>query len=165
MYSEAHIERFYIQGPTAFLRVVCKLEDHIADLEGQLIRQPQPVIKQLSLELRRAHLTIERHTDELRQAHQLNHQLRQRVRELEQALERGDDVAATPVTLDSHNSHQPPASDPPWRKVKRTRSLREKTARFVGGQQGHPGATLRQTAQPHEVLVHRPQVCPQCVFR
>jgi transposase len=162
MYREAHIERFYIPGPAAFLHVVRKLEGRIDDLEGQLIRQPQPVIKRLSQGLRRAHQTIARRTEELRQTHQLNHQLRQRIRELEQTLARGDSLPALPVTLDSHNSHQPPGSDPPWRKAKRTYSLREKTERPVGGQQGHPGATLRQSAQPHEVLTHRPSACSHC---
>ena len=35
-------------------------------------------------------------------------------------------------------------------------------AKASGGQVGHPGVTLRQVAEPNQIVVHTPQVCPDC---
>ena len=68
-----------------------------------------------------------------------NATLRERVCELERS-----------ATLDSTTSSRPPASDGPRKKSgpreKRTRSQRGKSVRPSGGQPGHKGATLAQTA-------------------
>lgn len=60
---------------------------------------------------------------------------------------------------DSHNSHQPPASDGLARK---TRSLRQKSGKKPGGQPGHPGATLRWSEHPDRIVTHVPACCQQC---
>ncbi len=59
----------------------------------------------------------------------------------------------------SHNSHQPPASDG---FKKQPRSLRGRSGKRPGGQPGHPGQTLRFTAHPDQVLIHRPAQCASC---
>lgn len=75
-------------------------------------------------------------------------QLTERVSELERQLGRN-----------SRNSSQPPAGDglrkPP-------RSQREKSGRKAGGQGGHPGGTLRQVAQPDQVVTHAVASCAGC---
>lgn len=162
MYSQAHIERLYSQGPAAFLRVVRKLEDRLEDPEAQLVRPPQPALKRLMRQVRDTQQTLARRSAELLPTQQRNHQLQQRIRALEQALESGSAASPPPVKLDSHNSHQPPGADPPWRKVKHTRSLREKTGRSAGGQPGHPSATLKPVARPDALLTHTPSACPHC---
>jgi transposase len=62
--------------------------------------------------------------------------------------------------LTSRNSSKPPSSDglakPP------PRSLRKKSGRRAGGQQGSPGRTLRQVDDPDEVVEHRPGRCAGC---
>lgn len=54
---------------------------------------------------------------------------------------------------DSHNSHQPPATDG-FNKHK-TKTLRTSSSRRVGGQHGHNGQTLKQVAHPDHKIEHR----------
>lgn len=159
MYSEAHIHRFYSQGTDAITRVIHRLEHQLEDAMAQLIREPAPAIALLTKELRTAKRTLARQTDELRHAHQLNHQLTRRIREPEHEIERG---TQEPVPRDSPNSSLPPSLDLPWKKVKRTRSLRNKSGKKVGGQPGHPGKTLKPVPQPDHIVLHTPELCNSC---
>ena len=61
----------------------------------------------------------------------------------------------------SQNSSKPPSTDSPFDKPA-PKSLRGKGGRKPGGQPGHPGATLRQVADPDEVVVHEPSACRRC---
>jgi transposase len=61
----------------------------------------------------------------------------------------------------SRNSSKPPASDSPFTKPA-PKSLRGKSGRKPGGQNGHPGSTLRQVADPNEILRHEPGPCLRC---
>ena len=61
---------------------------------------------------------------------------------------------------DSSNSSKPPSSD--FGVPKRTKSLREKTDKKVGGQQGHKGTTLDMSSAPHETLIHKVDKCYGC---
>jgi transposase len=60
--------------------------------------------------------------------------------------------------LDSHNSSKPPSSD--WHHQKRSR--RPKSSRKPGGQEGHPGATLRFSEQVDEYEIHAVTHCQEC---
>jgi transposase len=68
------------------------------------------------------------------------------------------------VALSSKTSSRPPSSDglkkPPAEK--RTQSLRGKSDRKTGGQPGHKGKTLRQSATPDHVINHYPEICDAC---
>ena len=157
--SHSTIRRLYDQGLDAILRLVTKLENQIEDLQAQLTHHPQPRIAALSKELALAKRTLAHQSQALLQARQLNHQLTRRLRELEHELEGTDQPR---VERDSHNSSLPPALDPPWKKVNRTRSLRQQSGRKAGGQPGHRGATLKQTAHPDHVIIHAAQTCLGC---
>lgn len=61
-------------------------------------------------------------------------------------------------TKDSHTSHLPPWSD---RFSRQAKSLRKKSGKKLGGQQGHPGKTLLFVPCPDEVLVHAVDRCEQ----
>jgi transposase len=61
----------------------------------------------------------------------------------------------------SQNSSRPPSADSPFTKPA-PRPLRRKGGRKPGGQQGHPGSTLAQVADPHERVRHEPGPCAGC---
>ncbi len=63
------------------------------------------------------------------------------------------------LAKDSHNSSLPPSSD---RFGRRPKSLRKRSEKKSGGQEGHPGSTLRFTETPDEVIEHRVTVCASC---
>ncbi len=63
------------------------------------------------------------------------------------------------LAKDSHNSSLPPSSD---RFGRQPKSLRKKSEKKSGGQEGHPGTTLRFSDAPDEVIEHRVSVCASC---
>jgi transposase len=60
----------------------------------------------------------------------------------------------------SRNSSKPPSSDGLGKPA--PRSLRKKTGRRPGGQEGHEGRTLRQVADPDHEVPHEPACCAGC---
>ena len=79
-----------------------------------------------------------------------NAALKARVAELERRL-----------GLNSSNSGKPPSSDG-LKKPARVASLRERSAKKPGGQSGHKGETLRQSADPDAIVDHFPTICSGC---
>ena len=79
-----------------------------------------------------------------------NAALKARISELERRL-----------GLNSSNSGTPPSSDG-LKKPARVSSLRERSGKKPGGQKGHKGETLRQVADPNEVVNHYPPACSMC---
>jgi transposase len=79
-----------------------------------------------------------------------NAALKARIAELERRL-----------GLNSSNSGKPPSSDG-LKKPKRVTSLRERSSKKPGGQKGHQGETLRQVADPNDVVNHYPPACSMC---
>ncbi len=63
------------------------------------------------------------------------------------------------LAKDSHNSHLPPSSD---RFSRQPKSLRKKSGKKPGGQEGHRGKTLLFSPCPDEVIVHPVERCEQC---
>jgi transposase len=61
----------------------------------------------------------------------------------------------------SQNSSRPPSTDSPFDKPA-PKSLRRKSGRKPGGQDGHPGATLSRVAAPDETVRHEPVACAGC---
>lgn len=65
------------------------------------------------------------------------------------------------VKKDSHNSHNPPSQDKS-RPRRNSKSLRQKSTRKSGGQEGHKGFTLIQKENPDEVHVLKSNYCTIC---
>jgi transposase len=75
--------------------------------------------------------------------------------ELESRLEKIEHQKAK----DSHNSSKPPSGDGFGR---RTKSLRPKSNRASGGQQGHPGTTLEWAKEIDFTQIHVVEACQGC---
>ena len=92
-------------------------------------------------------------TSLLEQLHQQDEIIRQQ-QELIQSLQ--DQLAKN-----SQNSGKPPASDG-LKKGPRTSSLREKSGKKNGGQQGHKGHTLKMVENPEHTQLHPVTQCSHC---
>lgn len=95
---------------------------------------------------------------------QENEQLKQKIQELETALQAAQRQIAELTALlkqNSRNSHWPSSRDKS-RKKKRTKSLRRKSDQKPGGQKGHQGHTLKMSDQPDVITTHRPDACQHC---
>src|SRR6266851_3570571 len=60
---------------------------------------------------------------------------------------------------DSHNSSLPPSSD---RFTRKTRSLRKKSEKKAGGQEGHRGTSLVWSSLPDEIIEQSVEQCEAC---
>ncbi len=60
----------------------------------------------------------------------------------------------------SKNSSVPPSQDP--NRLRKTKSLRQKSGKKPGGQKGHEGSTLQMVATPDEVVKLSPDFCNRC---
>jgi transposase len=60
---------------------------------------------------------------------------------------------------DSHNSSLPPSSD---RFTRKTKSLRKKSEKKAGGQEGHRGTSLAWSSTPDEIIEQSVEQCEAC---
>ena len=87
-----------------------------------------------------------------------NRQLREQVEQLDTRLH---DLEGR-VAKNSQNSSKPPSTDGYGKK---TRSLRQKSGKKAGGQEGHRGSTLHLVETPDEIIVVRPETCALPISR
>jgi transposase len=90
-----------------------------------------------------------------------NKQLQERIAKLESIIANLEtEIARYRTPKNSGNSSLPPSSDfaPP----KRNQSLREKSDKAPGGQQGHDGFTHPMKEVPDIVVKHTPYICSEC---
>jgi transposase len=102
------------------------------------------LVASLRRELAEAVAAVEQARSELAQA-------RERIAELE-----------TRLRQNPRNSSRPPSSEGLGKPAPRPRSLRKKSGRKPGGQDGHEGTTLAQVARPDREIRHEPGCCGTC---
>lgn len=149
MLTRQQLYELYWEGPDSLVRLVEQLYEHIAATEPPEVRTLRLTVDAQLAVILRLQRRLKRVEEKLAHEQCLNCALRRRLSEL-----------GSLVGKDSHNSSLPPSSDPP--SVRRTRSLRQRTGKSVGGQPGHRGATRLPEPCPDEVLAHAPQECHAC---
>ena len=77
-----------------------------------------------------------------------------RIAELEERVKSLEDQ----INKNSRNSSKPPSSDP----FRKSKGLRKKSGKSVGGQKGHKGHTLKMVDSPDQVVVHPVTECKLC---
>lgn len=105
-------------------------------------------------ELRRENERLKQENHELRQ---LLHQVMDRINAAEEKLKR----LSEQLKQNSRNSNWPSSRDKGRQKAK-PKSLRAKTKRKAGGQEGHPGYSLAFNPEPDVIEKHRPNQCEHC---
>jgi transposase len=168
--TRQQLYELYHEGVQPTIRLIENLIEQLADFERILGREQQRIIdaqrernERLAARLKRSKPKLVRKECEV-------YALTRRINELQAELERvrlaPSAEATAEVKRDSHNSGLPPSLDLPGVKaanaIRRTRSLRCKSGKRVGGQVGHRGATLRQVEYPDRLRVHAPQQCREC---
>jgi transposase len=83
------------------------------------------------------------------------------LRELAEARERIAELEAR-LRQTPRNSSRPPSGEGLDKPPPRPRSLRKKSGRTPGGQDGHEGSTLAQVARPDREVRHEPACCGRC---
>jgi transposase len=66
------------------------------------------------------------------------------------------------LNKNSSNSSKPPSTDAFVNKKPRTKSLRKKSGKKPGGQEGHQGITLKKVDNPNEIKPHKVDRCEKC---
>jgi len=116
------------------------VHEQLAQRDAQLAQRDERIL-QLEALVEQQSTLIEQMQDQIRG-------LRQQVTSLQERQSKN-----------SHNSSLPPSSD---RFVRQPKSLRQKSEKKAGGQEGHQGTTLQFSANPDEIIEHRVKSCLFC---
>lgn len=99
-------------------------------------------------------------TEEIALLKSRNSELSSKVESLEQkVMQLLEIIEKQGIKKDSRNSSNPPSQD---RGRRRNKSLRPKSTRKSGGQEGHKGTTLKMTETPDETKILRSNYCAKC---
>lgn len=116
-------------------------EGKIIEIYNKGISEVIGLIKKLSNQIKEQSANIDQLSKE-------NKALNERVKSLE-----------SQVNKNSNNSSKPPSSDG---FKKKTKSLRTKSGKTLGGQKGHEGKTLELSDNPDEIIIHTVDKCDIC---
>ena len=149
MLTRRQLYELYWEGPEVIVRLVEQLYDHLAATEPPEVRALRLTVDSQLAVIKKLQARLKRLGERLAHQECLNYELKRRLAKL-----------GTLVGKDSHNSSLPPSSDPPG--VRRTRSLRRRTGKRVGGQTSHRGTTRLPEPRPDQVITHAPVECRGC---
>jgi transposase len=113
--------------------------------ENQALRE-RARVQQETIDLQQT--VIEQQQRLIEGLHQQTERLSEQVQALQERLQK-----------DSHNSHLPPSSD---RFHRQPKSLRKRSGKKAGGQDGHPGSSLLLSPTPDQVILHAVECCQHC---
>lgn len=123
-----------LDAPPSFPTLSGEIFDSLPESIRSYIRYLEATIQQQQIQIQQQQIQIQ--------------QLEVRVHELEARLSK-----------DSSNSSKPPGSDG---LKKKTKSLRDKSDKKPGAQQGHAGKGMAQVSTPNFIVTHTPTSCHGC---
>lgn len=88
----------------------------------------------------------------------LSNQIKEQNSEIESLTSRVKSLEKQ-INKNSNNSSKPPSSDG---LKKKTKTLRSKSGKKIGGQEGHDGKTLELSENPDEIIIHTVDKCDIC---
>jgi transposase/regulator of replication initiation timing len=128
--------------------------DNISEVLSSLhsdLESLQNTISEQRIEISGLYRRLDRKDKEILELKRENKRLKERLSKYEEP------------TKDSHNSHIPPSKENiKSQQLRRTCSLREKSGKQSGGQQGHKGHTLELSSNPDTVHSHTRSYCRNC---
>jgi transposase len=104
-------------------------------------------------------MTPEEELIQLRQENTMLREIIQQQQAMMEHLQKQVQALQDRLSKDSHNSHLPPSSD---RFTRKTKSLRKKSEKKSGGQEGHQGTSLHWSSTPDEILLQPVEQCEAC---
>lgn len=132
----------------------------VGDLLARL-RKLENSVSSLSSDNSRLNRQLQRVEHENRKLKKENATLKKENAELKKRI--GDTPNLNPPLKNSSNSSIPPSKeDIRSSQIRRTKSLREKSDRPVGGQKGHEGHTLKQREHIDKQITLEPDFCTHC---
>ena len=152
MLTRRQLYELYDEGADAMVRFVADVVEELAEQEQRLGWRQHHTIEALTEVIRKLQPQLKRVKERLARKQCQVAVLTRRVQELQTELARcdqaGRELTPAEVRRDSHNSGLPSSLDLPGVKaanaIGRTRSLRRRSGKPVGGQVGHKGETLQQ---------------------
>ena len=144
--------KVYNSSLTETLKPTVELKTELSSLSSQLAEALKQN-KELRSELIRTQTELLKTREELKLVNQQNALLDSRLKELEKQL-----------NMNSSNSGLPPsiAKVDPRKTPKKTKSLRKKSDKKVGGQPGHKGETLEFSQTPDKTVILDVDTCTNC---
>jgi hypothetical protein len=124
----------------------------------QQVNDISEVLRNLSVQMESMQKTIDSQHSTICQLNRNVDRLLKENRELRKRLATHEDAPK-----DSGNSSTPPSKDPISTEIaRRTKSLREKSDKSIGGQKGHAGTTRKLVEHPDETEICMAKVCSMC---
>ncbi len=141
MFTREELQRLAETQPAVLVDRVLALQEQVALLQRQVttLQQQSNTLQQQSNALQEQSNAVQQQSDALRQ----------RVAELEARL-----------NTNSRNTHKPPSSDGLAKPNPKT--LRTPSGRKSGGQEGHPGQTLKRVENPDRIIDLSPAARCSC---
>ena len=145
------------------IHYLCTMQD-VKDIESVLsvirkkMSELENTVSEQGSEIDRLNRLDASHKKEMHEAKQTIKRLETENKKLKEKLSKYEKPQK-----DSHNSSIPPSQESiSSKEIRRTRTLRRKSGRKSGGQQGHPGTTLATRQTPDIIEIHKPAFCPDC---
>jgi len=163
---------FLSKAPTyeELINLVNQFQTRFSEIEGislrlQEFKKQNELLKKHEKLLKARVEQLEKNTEQLEKNAKLYKKKSELFEKRAELLQRENDILKDKLSKyenpkNSNNSSVPPSKDE--NRPFKSKSLRKKTGRKPGGQEGHEGKTLEMTSNPDQTITHSPEYCECC---